>query len=148
MDYLDKCVIRLWAECGPAQMQRRTLARGCIECQCIVSAKPRYFERPRENVDFGQMGRGAWATQHPWRELELLNQQFLVCVEFGIAAHNQHAAVGRGELDLGLVQILIGQLLDTRVQGNGLPPPKKQEPMLTLGSITVGQFLQSLTPPG
>jgi predicted phage terminase large subunit-like protein len=42
---------------------------------------------------------------------------------------------------------LIGQLLDRMGQGRELPPPKKEEPMLTIGNITVDQYLQSLTPP-
>jgi hypothetical protein len=42
---------------------------------------------------------------------------------------------------------LIGQLLDRMGPGRELPPPKKEEPMLAIGSITVDQYLQSLTPP-
>jgi len=35
---------------------------------------------------------------------------------------------------------LIGQLLDSMVRGRELPLPKKEEPMLMIGSITVDQI--------
>ena len=42
---------------------------------------------------------------------------------------------------------LIGQLLDTMGRGRELPPPKKEEPMRSIGSMTANEWLQSLTLP-
>jgi hypothetical protein len=50
-------------------------------------------------------------------------------LSFPAGKHDQVDAMG-----------LIGQLLNRMGPGRELPPPKKEEPMLTIGSITVDQW--------